>query len=175
VIQEFTDDKDAIRRAVKRATDGSYPQYVHDSERVLARLEEYAQKESVMPTGGSRGPAAVAMNQMMTRILAADVAELRSLESTRQGAGLLKLAQAQTGLQGRKTVIYFCQGLNGSSGIFRIPDIVSAANRNNVTFYPIDLRGLKSVPIIDPSGLASENTYHGELISTQMALDALDA
>jgi len=170
VLQEFTNDKDAISRALEHATEAGYAQYVNDAQRVLTRLEENALKEFVMPTPPN-GPVGI-MNRMINNLLTTDLGDLRTVEGNRQLPALLALVRSQKGWPGRKTVIYLCEGLVVKHLEF-FEDLVSVANRNNVTFYALDLRGLESVPLVDPKGLASPNTNHRELITTQQYLDAL--
>src|ERR1035441_3359611 len=56
---------------------------------------------------------------------------------------LLQLIQAQAQLSGRKTVIYFSEGLIVPTGQpERLRAVVSAANRANVAFYTVDPSGL---------------------------------
>ena len=178
LIQEFTNDRAAISNALEHATASGYAQYVNDAERALARMEENALKEFVMPTsgGGPHGGAASAvamMNQMTNRALAADLDDLRTVEENRQLPALFALVRAQNGWPGRKTIIYLSEGLVVNHLGHAFYELVSAANRNNVTFYALDLRGLESVPLVDPRGLRIANTRHSELITTQGTLDRL--
>jgi VWFA-related protein len=175
LIQEFTNDKAAISKAVEHATENGYAQYVNAAERVLTKLEENALKEFVLPTN-SYGPggAVVAMNKMANNLLTSNLDDLRTVEENRQLWALTALVNAQNGWSGRKTVIYLSEGLVIYNHPYIFNQLVSAANRNNVTFYALDLRGLESVPLVDPRGLrAVGNTNHSELLSTQGGLDGL--
>lgn len=61
---------------------------------------------------------------------------------------LLAAVRGQTRLPGRKAVIYFSEGFaipQGAEEEFQA--VVSAANRNNLTFYPIDTHGLSSTSL----------------------------
>ena len=58
-------------------------------------------------------------------------------------AGLLALARTEQRLPGRKTVLYFAQGLQSdASSEDRLRDIVGAANRAGVSIYVIDASAL---------------------------------
>jgi hypothetical protein len=61
---------------------------------------------------------------------------------------LLAAVRGQTQLPGRKAVIYFSEGFaipQGAEEEFQA--VISAANRNNLTFYPIDAHGLTSTSL----------------------------
>src|SRR5436190_7005599 len=58
---------------------------------------------------------------------------------------LLGAVRGQSQLPGRKALIYFSEGFavpQGAEEEFKA--VISAANRNNLSFYPIDARGLIS-------------------------------
>jgi VWFA-related protein len=58
-------------------------------------------------------------------------------------AGLLALAQQQGALPGRKSIVYFCEGLPLTAGTKdALHSLVAAANRSSVSIYPVDVSGL---------------------------------
>jgi VWFA-related protein len=59
-------------------------------------------------------------------------------------AALTALASAMGALPGRKTVVFFSEGLSVPSNLeARFRTVIETANRNNVTFYAIDAKGLR--------------------------------
>ncbi len=73
--------------------------------------------------------------------------ELDALDRQRLGSdslyALLALARAMTGVEGRKSVLYFAEGLPVPSAVSEALDlVVSQANRANLTVYAVDTRGL---------------------------------
>ena len=81
--------------------------------------------------------------EMQARILT----EVDSLNRQRLGSNalyaLLALADAFTGVEGRKTVLLFSEGLPVPEAVADVLDrVVSQANRANLTLYAFDARGL---------------------------------
>ena len=90
-----------------------------------------------------KGPAEVKQIEMEARILT----EVDSLNRQRLGSNalyaLLALADAFTGVEGRKTVLLFSEGLPVPEAVADVLDrVVSQANRANLTLYAFDARGL---------------------------------
>jgi hypothetical protein len=74
---------------------------------------------------------------------------------------LLSAVRGQSELPGRKALIYFSEGFaipQGAEEEFQA--VISAANRNNLSFYPIDARGLtsKSLNAKATEGLSAATT-----------------
>lgn len=88
-------------------------------------------------------PAEVKQREMEARVLSA----IDSLNRQRLGQSslhaLLGLSRALAGVEGRKTLLYFAEGLDVPNAVSELLDtVVSEANRANVTVYAIDPRGL---------------------------------
>ncbi len=165
-IQPFTNDLTLLRKAVERATDGSYTEFISDSARIQTQLEqllgpatagesvgEQAQAMSDA-TGGSGGkgpsgdPAGAAMAQMMLNML--QLARTSELAQTGRSAiwGLIDIVSQQYRFPGRKSILFFSPGFGIPQGMEEPWQIlVSTANRFNVSFYAIDARGLSTTPL----------------------------
>ena len=58
---------------------------------------------------------------------------------------LLALIDSLGALPGRKTVVYFCEGLTVSPGVeARFQSVIATANRKNVSVYALDAAGLRA-------------------------------
>jgi VWFA-related protein len=160
VLQQFTADKELIRKAVERASTGAYSQFAQDSSKVLNQI----QSALILTEGGIAAtvdPVAVLLgapsggiagaetgigeaNQMIARIIygqsllgVADVEGMRVVEA------LKLMVSRHEALPGRKTVLLFSEGLvlpAGNQEMFR--NTIAAANRANVSIYGMDVRGL---------------------------------
>ncbi|MBV9301189.1 MAG: VWA domain-containing protein [Acidobacteriaceae bacterium] len=170
-LQAFTNDRDRLRRAVEKATGGSYSQFHAESEQVQAQLQqmlgpatagESPQEQIInLQPGAGTGPAAataaqgsatVQMAQMMLNMLQL----AQTSEMAQSGRvfvyGLLDAIRQQYMLPGRKSVFLFTEGFavpQGAEEAFRT--VISTANRFNVSFYSIDARGLNSTNLNDAS------------------------
>lgn len=158
VIHGFTNDRDALASAVRLAVNGSAPELAAASTNVL--------NETDYTLTGSRGGLSLNPGIDVTRMpdfttsaasanpLSESQAQLAALITNQRGMvdlgtgmraweSLLQIIRYESALPGRKTVLYLSDGLvepPGRSDVVR--EVVSAANRANVTFYSIDVRGL---------------------------------
>ncbi len=85
----------------------------------------------------------------MAQVIASTLRFADSIQRQQQGQStlypMLGLVKAQSRLAGRKTLIYFSEGLVVPKNLQEVFDTVkSEANRANVTIYAIDARGLSS-------------------------------
>jgi VWFA-related protein len=159
-LQNYTRDVDALRKAVERAASGNYDQFVNDSANVLRQVSMNVRRG---PSGfvvefgfdpfSSSGMATAGAEQVFTRsaqvmngILHGEVALESYQFGMRSVMALLLLAREQARLPGRKTVLYFSEGLvvpPDHREPFRTA--IAEANRANVSFYSIDAGGLSTV------------------------------
>lgn len=161
-IQPFTNDRQLLRKAIGRAT-ASVSDYTSDTAQVRSGLEQMLgpmQGGDSSATGranalssaaaNASGPGAAnssgstaAMAQLMLNILQGAQADESTDESRRSVFPLLDLVKEQYRLPGRKTILYFSGGfpiVQGTEDPFK--QIISIANRANVSFYSIDINGL---------------------------------
>jgi VWFA-related protein len=156
VLQQFTADTQLLRKAADRATSGLYTEFPADSERIKQQLQ---QQLGTTPDGRSiseqaqdkidsnpRGdPSQALMVQAMLNILQFN----QSMETTEAARSsifsLLAMVRGQAALPGRKTILYFTEGLRIPTNLdTAFQSVISTANRANVSFYGIDARGLLS-------------------------------
>lgn len=153
-VQQFTNDRELLRKAIEHATSGAYTEYAAQSAAIKKNLENQIgqpsgvsgqslsdQVNSIAPQGFD--PSQRLMAQIMYRILTSDE-QAATLQAGRSSIfALLGLAREQVPLPGRKTIVYLNEGLVipiSMDEAFR--SLLSTANRSNVSFYPIDARGL---------------------------------
>jgi len=164
-IQTFTSDRQLLRKAITRAT-ASVSDYSSDTISVRSGLEQMlgpAQGGDSSATGranalsnaaasasgpgaaNSSGPTA-AMAQLMLNILRNAQADEAADYSRASIFPLLDLVKEQYRLPGRKTILYFSGGFpitQATEDPFK--QIISIANRANVSFYTVDINGLTTL------------------------------
>lgn len=142
LYQGFTDNRQQLMDAMLFATDDEKP----DRAKALASAEK--ELISVAHTGiDSSGVRVSADQRADAQVLFAALQESQRASQelhTQPGlGGLLALSRSERTVQGRKTVIYFTQGLHAdTSSEQRIRDVVGAANRAGVSIYVIDANAL---------------------------------
>jgi VWFA-related protein len=153
--QTFTRDGSLLRKgieeAVGRATstyNGREQQAQTQAMMQEAQAQVDAGAANAGPGGGGVDPAAAANLQFatMTNRMATQFA---SLESDQQGYStanaLLAIVSAMKAVPGRKSVVFFSEGLSITSNVQqRFTSVIATANRANVSIYPMDAAGLRT-------------------------------
>jgi len=165
-IQSYTDNPELIRQAVERATSSTTSTYasaagkVRDlSDRSTSLSQQTANQESAANASGaardSAGAAAAgaaigqaAAQQAFTEMEARVLENFEALERDQQGFAtinsLLAVITPMRNLPGRKTIIFFSEGLALPQSVqTKFPAVINAANRANVSIYAIDSAGLR--------------------------------
>ncbi len=120
VLQDFTDDRDTLSRIIKNLTIG---------------------EGSDMAVEGSTG----ADNEEDTgAAFSADDSEFNIFNTDRKLSALETAAKMLGSLPEKKALVYFASGVSrtGTENQAQLEATINAAIRNNVSFYPIDARGL---------------------------------
>ena len=157
VIQQFTNDREALKKAIERVTSGGFTQFASESDKILQELETLRRttagaQASVALAGQGASPGDSARSNFRNAKLAEltlnilrFAEEMQGLQQGRSSLfSLLSLVNEQRLLAGRKTVIYFSEGLHvPPSLVEHFRGTISAANRANVSFYAVDSRGLR--------------------------------
>ena len=166
LLQQFTDEREALRDAVRRATGEVNTQYVSATEELAnasaaadaarQRLETAAQ--SVGP-GGVGAVAQLARDAAMAEMAVNALRLTQTLQREQQGQSslfaLLALAKQQQKLAGRKTIIFFAEGLQTPPRLQHVLEAtIGEANRANVSIYAVDARGLLTSNQLAASGEA---------------------
>lgn len=165
-IQLYTDNAELIKQAVDRATSTAVSSYASTASKVRGlsgraeALDQVAtsQQSAAAAAGAARDSAGAsaagaasgqAMQEqtliaMETRILEA----FETLERDQQGFAtinsLLAVVSGMRKLPGRKTIIFFSEGLALPSSVqTKFPSVISAANQARVSIYAVDAGGLR--------------------------------
>jgi VWFA-related protein len=166
VLQEFTKDKEALTRAIERATSGyAGPKLMSESDSIQAELRRQlggqtvagadqpttllaaASQVATQNTFQGRPPANTDFTQAVLARVMLDMLRMDQAVAS-QGArlsisALKALVQGLQSMPGRKSVLYFTWGMYETPELdvpFR--NLISMANRANVTFYSVDARGV---------------------------------
>jgi VWFA-related protein len=162
-LQDFSNDRTLLASAVERAALSNYSSLTAGKGRVANNLDYQITTGttgvSVTSTVDPATTADLATGDASTVLGNADAiiqSQQREVAMYMTGMrtvdALLTLVNYESKLPGRKTILYVCEGLNLPPGQReRIFDVISSANRSNVSFYGIDARGLL---LSSPNGLA---------------------
>ena len=155
VIQPFTADHAALLKSIDRSGMWSFTQYENQSaeikqelRRTLSQGESQGQLISATP-GAAPNPSQIQssvawrMAKMQYDMLEAAEAADREANARTTMDALLTLVRAESQLPGRKVVLYFNPSLLITETIKeQYAELISAANRSNVSFYTVDPKGL---------------------------------
>ena len=140
VDQEFTSDKDLLLEVIKKYQSG-----------VMSELAGVA---------GDDDP-----DSSDDAAFAADETEFNIFNTDRKLSALEDTARRLGALPEKKAIIYFSSGVSrqGAQNEAQLRATINAAVRANVSFYPVDVRGLQAEP---PGGAASTASPRGTGIFT---------
>jgi len=152
VIQPFTADHNALLKSIDRSAMWSFIQYQDNSVEVKSELKQIIDQGEPQLSGGAGGgpsQSAIAgavsyrMAKMQYDMLQAAEDADRHYNARTTIDALMALVRAQSGLPGRKVVLYFNPSLFIPEMVKeQYANLVSAANRANISFYTVDPKGL---------------------------------
>ncbi len=155
VLQPFTSDHNALLKIVDKASMWSFVQYETQSTQVkqelqqtLSQGEPTLQGTAVASGGGPsasqiQGAVNYRMAKMQYEMLQAAEAADREYNARATIDALLALVKAEAQLPGRKVILYFNPWLFIPETVKeQYANMISAANRANVSFYTVDPKGL---------------------------------
>jgi VWFA-related protein len=156
VQQTYTTDIALLNKAVDRAGTGAYEDFAKENLTIIQRINSLqangvAVRKSFQPlsygSAEERGPqndASLANAEIKIQQLV--LKTLFRQEGNRSIDALHTLVQEQSRLPGRKTILFFSEGLVIPPDQPEMLDsVIAQANRGNVTFYTVDARGLETV------------------------------
>jgi VWFA-related protein len=167
VLQQFTKDHDSLVKAIERATEGvSAPRLTSESDAIMAELKRDLNGQTVnganqdsslltaatqtatapTPAGGGSSAGEAALQGMLSRVMLSMLRmdQAAMSQGTRLSIYALKaLVDGLRPMPGRKSVMYFTSGMYlGPELDVPFRNLMATANRNNVTFYSVDCRGV---------------------------------
>jgi VWFA-related protein len=166
-VQPFTDNSDLVKAAIDRATSATGSSYASGAQRTRdladrssALDHQIDSSQSAAASAGASGDpgGAAAAGQAAGQAAAAQkfvemesniLQQFEALERDQQGFatinGLLAVINPMRNLPGRKTIIFFSEGLALPTSVqTKFPAVINAANRANVSIYTIDAAGLRT-------------------------------
>ncbi len=161
LVQQFTADRQLVREAVLQATGAANTEYTNATEDLVAAVERDRQAQELLDQAivvGSTeaGATAAQLGQLadVTRMAVDSLRLTQTLQREQQGNAslysLLALSRNQQRLAGRKTILYFSEGLQVPTALEHVlRQAISEANRANVSIYTVDARGLTVEPRMD--------------------------
>jgi VWFA-related protein len=155
LVQQFTTDRALVRASVMAATGAVATGYTPATDALAGATRESEQMKDLLQTVGQNvnsGEGAATAAQVGRQASMAEMAvnALRlteTLQREQQGRSslfsLLALSKKQQVLAGRKTILFFSEGLQTPPSLEHVlRSTISEANRANVSVYAIDARGL---------------------------------
>jgi VWFA-related protein len=177
--QPFTRDADALRESIKSAGGRATASFGNTREKAAQSAEQLVQASAALNSmTGSAGAGAASAD---IGGAAADVGfatiqrrmaeTFQSLERDEQGYAtanaLLAVVSAMKAIPGRKSVVFFTEGLAIPPNVkSRFQSVIDAANRANVSVYPMDAAGLRTL-----SGTTETNAGVKEASAVTLARD----
>jgi len=165
-LQPFTDNSELVKSAVEAATGSANSSYVSSASKIRDNAERSIalDQQSTASTqaasaagaahdsaGASAAGAAAGQamaEQKFLEMQSQMLDHFERLERDQQGFAtinsLLAVISPMQNLPGRKTIIFFSEGLKMPPAVqAKFPAVVNAANRANVSIYTIDAGGLR--------------------------------
>lgn len=165
-LQTFTDDAVLIKDAVEHATSTATSSSGADAARVRSNIDRSVSLDrqmadsasAVAAAGAARDNAAASeaaaaggqamLSQVFVEMQTRMLEQYERLERDQEGQAtinsLLAVISPMQKLPGRKTIIFFSEGLKLPPNVQqKFPAVINAANRANVSIYSIDAAGLR--------------------------------
>jgi len=206
ILQHFTKDHDSLAKAIERATEGlSAPRLTSESDAIMAQLKSAlssnpgatggapqdvnvlsnATQVAATTVGGTGPPTGDVLAPTLARIMLDMMRMDAQAQSngTRLSLGALKaLVDGLRAMPGRKSVMYFTAGMYlGTELDTMFRNLIATANRDNVTFYSVDTRGVMvgsqnagAMSQLDSGAQSSNNTTNSGMRVTTDQMTAAD-
>jgi VWFA-related protein len=186
VLQPYTDDVAAARRAVHNLTAAGTTQQQMEAERRQALNQRLNALDSLgigrdtavfsPDPGANMTTAAAIVEQLMTELELSMLRSSESLDRDQRGFAtanaLLAVIQSLSVLPGRKTLVYLSEGLPASPAMqARLASIISTANRGNVSVYTIDAAGLRAQSTLSETRREMDEAGQERLRQTSVSRD----
>jgi VWFA-related protein len=157
VVQDFTNDRDVLSKAIKSIQ--------------IGQSSTLASNGTVGEAGGTDAFGNEIVTQDTGDAFTPDETEFNIFNTDEKLSALQSLANLLQAVPGRKSVIHFSSGIEqtGVDNEAQLQATIDAANRADVSFYTLDARGLMAMP---PGGGASSASPSGTAIYTASAVSS---
>ncbi|MGH9800115.1 MAG: VWA domain-containing protein, partial [Blastocatellia bacterium] len=147
LIEQFTNDRAKLRKAVERATSTVEKAHAENSRRIAGELETIAAESSPLSAITESINAPASPQSLLAKLsldsLSGSEKVSQEVKSNLHVFSLLPFARAHRLIPGRKMAVYFSDGLYMPSGMTEaLRTVISEANRANLTFYALNYRNL---------------------------------
>ncbi|MBZ5514931.1 MAG: VWA domain-containing protein [Acidobacteriia bacterium] len=161
VLQDFTNDRDALEKALK-------------SIRIGEESSNLAEAGTEGEAGGTNASGQEIVAQDVSAAFTPDETEFNIFNTDEKLAAIESLARMLRAIPGRKSLIHFSSGVErtGIENQAQLRAATDAANQANLSLYTVDSRGLAALPpggdasTASPSGTA---IYSGQAIFSQVS------
>ena len=162
MLQSYTDDLALVRAAVRRVSAAGEGREESEAERRAQLADRLRQLDALSQAVGAAGAApggaggggggSAAQAIVEAKFANMEMSLIRSFETIDRdhrglgtAAALMTIVQSLAVRPGRKSIVYFSEGLPASPSLeARLDSVVGAANRANVSVYTIDAAGLSA-------------------------------
>jgi VWFA-related protein len=149
VLQQFTNDIAKLHAAIDRATGAASSQFARRSEAIQLELGNLIRARGNLEAASGAATGQATVDTGLAEMTLNMLRQTDDAEREQQGASsvfsLLSLIRGQERLAGRKTALYFSEGLPLTPSLAPVfHNVIGAANRANVSFYAVDARGLQT-------------------------------
>jgi VWFA-related protein len=190
-LQTYTDDPILLRHAVERVQPTSTLSREEQQERIDALRERRTQLDALQATtesvqaggpGGLGTSGSIGQLEMERRLVRSQLQMVQafdSLDRDHRGYGttgaLYAVVQSLVEMPGRKTVVFFSEGLPASPTLHtQLQSLIEMANRFNVTVYAVDANGLRAVSGTQDVRKEVEDAGHLRMRQLSMNADTVD-
>jgi VWFA-related protein len=155
-LQPFTSDVVSIQAGLRLAGAQANTVFASERDESRRRTDEVARADETLASlGGSASSSTptiaglVAAQQLSDQMQANMLRSFDALERDQQGFatthGLLAVVNSLKALPGRKTVVFFSEGIAIPTGVeAQFRSVIASANRANVSIYAVDASGLRT-------------------------------
>ncbi len=165
-VQPYTENSQLVKNAIEAATSSAPSSYASGGSKIRDAADRSIVLDSQISAGAASAASAgaardsgaaseagqqigqAAAEQKLLEMQAQMLDQYERLERDQQGFAtinaLLAVINPMQNLPGRKTIIFFSEGLKMPPDVqAKFPSVISAANRANVSIYSVDAGGLR--------------------------------
>jgi VWFA-related protein len=141
LIEQYTNDRAKLRKAVERAVSTVEKSFVEQSNRWAAELTKQVEAAAKEPEQANN--QAVLLAQLSVDTLTFSDKLSREVRSNYHVFSLLPFARAHRAVPGRKMALYFSDGLYLPPNLTEVTRAaIGESNRANLSFYAVNIRNL---------------------------------